>query len=180
MSFLYLSTFVLLENSALANPCSSIETDKPSSEIRKYQGNKVSFSIPANFRIISTQRGLMIHSPWSYEVYMCQIQSKYPSGEIEYMALVYTLPFNQANKITENLNFEDDETIETYYPGTSAKMYVYNTPGSPEARIIFIKKDKLVVIEIPMYSNNDGTPLTEVDDRHKSLVDLIMSTIQVN
>ena len=166
---------------SLANPCSSLATLKPSLETRNFQNRELSFKIPANFRIIATQSGLMIHSPWSYEVYTCQIKSKYGSGELENGILVYTLPFDKSSHVLEDLTGEGyyGTPIETNYPNTSAKMYVYGTAEGAEARIVFIKKTRLVVIQTPMDVDEQGKPLNQVHDLYKPTIDLLISTINL-
>ncbi|MEH2398226.1 MAG: hypothetical protein V7K17_12885 [Nostoc sp.] len=160
------------------NPCSSIATTEPSQEVRKFENKELSFEIAANFRILATESGLMIHSPWSYEVYTCQLNSKYGSGEVQLGIVVYTLPFNKSSKIVEGLNTEGSSR-ETVYPSTNAKMYLYSTAETAKAKVVFIKNNKLVVIEIPMSSDDNGNPLAQVADIYKPTVDLIMSTVQI-
>jgi len=123
----------------------------------------------------------MIHSPWSYEVYTCQLNSKYGSGEIEKGIIVYTVPINKSSKVIEDLDGKGSYGIpvETFYPGTNAKMYVYITSENAEARIVFVKKDKLVVIQTPMNQDKDGNVIYKIMDIYKPTIDLIMSTIKV-
>ena len=182
-----LLAFVAVPQAALAdNPCSSIATREPSQETRRFDNKKISFEMPANYRIMNTEFGLMIHSPWSYEVYNCQINSKYGSGEVESGIVVSTLPFNQISKLIDNM---ENQAVsyggvkKTFYPGTTAKMFAYQTSEAAFGKIIFVKNNQLVVIEIPLYVEEEGKDnwvlSTEVHQMYKPTVDLIMSTLQV-
>lgn len=165
---------------ALANdPCSSIATREPSQETRKFENKELSFQAPSNFRIMRTMQGLMIHSPWSHEVYTCQLNSKYGSGYLENGIVVNLMIPEQATELVKGLYQIDPQTVETTYPGTTAKMFVVAGPESASAYVLFIRNEKIVSIEIPVNSNDDGTGSTEIPEIHKSTVGLIMSTIQV-
>ncbi|MFN6460570.1 MAG: hypothetical protein RMZ41_001815 [Nostoc sp. DedVER02] len=166
--------------SALAdNPCSSIATQEPSQEIRKFDNKKISFDMPANYRIMNTQWGLMVHSPWSYEVYNCQVNSNYPGGYRENGIIVQVMSYPETTKFIQGIYQLDEHTKETFYPETTAKMFVMAGPEAASAIVFFVKNDKVVSIEIPVNSNDDGTGSTEIPEIYKSTVDLIMSTIQV-
>ncbi|WP_448272606.1 hypothetical protein [Nostoc sp. DSM 114160] len=171
---------VAVPQAALANdPCSSIATRESSQEIRKFENKELILQIPANYRILWTMQGLMIHSPWSYEVYTCQLNSKYGSGYVENGIVVNLMIPEQATELVKRIYQIDPQTVETAYPGTTAKMFVMAGPEAASAIVLFVKNGKVVSIEIPVNSNDDGTGSTEIPEIYKSTVDLIMSSIQV-
>ncbi len=168
--------------SAVANdPCSSIASTEPSQETRRFDNKKISFDMPANYRIMNTQWGLMVHTPWSYEVYTCQINSKYPGSYTENGVIVQVMSYKELTEFMHNFYHQGiyQDHIETNYPGTTAKMFVAQGSEAAAAFVPFVKNGKVILLEIPMSSNEDGTTSTEVDSMYKGAVDLIMSTIQV-
>lgn len=179
---LTLLTCVAVPQAALANdPCSSIASTEPSQETRRFDNKKISFDIFANYRIMNTQWGLMVHTPWSYEVYTCQINSNYPGSYTENGVIIQVMSYKELTKFMHNFYHQGlyQNHIATNYPGTTAKMFVAQGSEAPVAFVPFVKNGKVILLEIPMSSNEDGTTSVEVDRMYKGSVDLIMSTIQV-
>ena len=161
------------------SPCSSVSTQEPSQTTKQFRNKEVSFQIPTNFRILKLEQGLMIQSPWAYEIFMCEKNSNYPGSYSNNGLEINLMNPKQGTKFVESIFIRDSQAKETYYPGTTAKMIVAAESEGAIAYLLFIKNNKIVSIAIPMYSLSDGSGSTEVSEEYNGTVDLIMSTIQV-
>lgn len=161
------------------NPCASTADTNLSSNNRSFQNKEFSFQVPANFRVIQTEYNLMIHSPWSYEMYMCQIQAQFGSGELEEGLGIKALSPSQASKYTQSLYDHNSPIKEGVYKGSSAKIFVWSGPESAYASILFIRNKKVIVLELPISSDENGIPSTKISEEDKYLVDLIIKSLVV-
>lgn len=161
------------------SPCSSISTTEPSQSTKQFQNKEVSFQMPTNFRILKSEEGLIIESPWAYEIFVCEKNSNYPGSYSDNRVVVRLMNPKEGTKFVQGIFIQDPQAKEVYYPGTTAKMIVAAESEGAIAYVLFIKNDRIISIEIPMNSLTDGSGSTEVSEMYKRTVDLIISTIQV-